>query len=1287
MKKMYLNLLKTSNVFLVFLILFISPIIRATTCPSAVVIPSSTSFPSAAITLVCGTTNDITGLGGSGGTACGSTAYMGGNEALYVFTPSANISGFTVSYTGVSWTGITIFQGCPTSGGTCLTSITGSGTSKVTTGISLTAGTTYYIMIDTWPTPASPCPGSIILNGTVLTPCSGTPNAGLAAITSSLGCPGNAITLSATGLSSGTGLTYQWQGSSAITGPWTNLAGGTTSSFGTATTTTTYYRIVSTCTTSALSATSSVVSYSVNNPGPCICGTYPLNYASSTGDEEITNVTVGSLNNSSSCTSLAGGLGSITERYANYAGIVTGPTVAQASSVSFSLTQTTCGGSYDNFFQIYVDWNQDGDWLDAGEQVYSQAASVIGNQTVTGSFAVPITSSLGTTRMRVVNSENIASTTNYAHNAYTWGETEDYCITIVAGVNCTGTPNAGLAAITSSVGCPGNAINLSAAGLSISSGLSFQWQSAASATGPWSNITGAVGTSYATATTTTTYYRIVTTCSLSALSGTSSVVSYSVNNPGPCICGAYGASNPTNTFDDEIFNVSLGTLNNTSTCATLAPGVGSVLNKYSNYSGFLAAPTLMQTASYPLAVTVGQCGTFAYSGNVTVYIDYNQNGLFTDAGEMVYVSPSTSFAVAGTLLSTSIVIPSTALLGTTRMRVIANESATAPTLPTGTYFYGETEDYCVTIAAAIPCSGTPNTGTISISNTAGCSGGIINLSSTGLSTGSGLTYQWQSATAVAGPWVNIAGATTTSYSTTTVAGSTYYQLVTTCTTSALSNTTNAVSFNGISCGTTLVPASGSNTITCGASTKLYDDGGATGNYATNDNGFTVINNGGSGIITISGTYLNIESCCDYVKIYSGAGIGGTLLYTYAGSGTMTTFSSTPGQILTVQFYSDPSVEGEGFDMNVIYTGASSPTVSIAASSPTVCSGSPLTLTASGADSYVWSTSATTSSVTVTPAGVTVYSVTGTTCASTNTAVYTVTISPSPSITVNSGAVCPGGSFTINPLGGTSYTFSSGSAVVTPTAATTYTIWSASTTGGCLGYALSTVSISGYPVISVYSGTTCSGSPYTINPSGAVSYTYSGGSAVVSPTVNTTYTITGANLAGCTSTAVCNVAVVPGTPISATANPTLICVGESAVLSVSTTATTYTWSTGATSSSISVSPTGNTVYSVSSYGTNGCLNLGNVTVLVNPCTGIDELTSSFISVYPNPHTGSVNLVLPAELAQHAVIEMYDALGKLMLKHDLTHELNTINMMDLPNGLYTYKVINQSQVVKVGKLVKQ
>ena len=298
MKKMYHDLVKDARILLFSITMLISIFANATTCPNATIITGSLTLPSAAITLSCGTTNDITGLGGSGGTACGNVNYMGGNEALYVYTPNLNISGFTVAYNGVSYVGITVFQGCPTSGGICLTSVSGSALTKTTTAISLTAGTTYYIMFDTWPSPTSPCPGTFVLNGTVLLPCTGTPNAGLATITSSVGCPGNAITVSAAGLSTGTGLNLQWQSATASTGPWANITGATASSFATSTTTTTFYRIVSTCTTSALSATSSVVSYSVNNPGPCVCNAYPLIYSSTTFDEEITNVTIGSLNNS-----------------------------------------------------------------------------------------------------------------------------------------------------------------------------------------------------------------------------------------------------------------------------------------------------------------------------------------------------------------------------------------------------------------------------------------------------------------------------------------------------------------------------------------------------------------------------------------------------------------------------------------------------------------------------------------------------------------------------------------------------------------------------------------------------------------------------------------------------------------------------------------------------------------------------------------------------------------------------------------------------------------------------
>jgi len=1184
---------------------------------------------------------------------------MGGLEALYVYTPSTNISGFTVSYTGVSYVGITVFQGCPTAGGTCLTSITSSGTSKTTTGIALTAGTTYYIMFDTWPSPASPCPGTFVLNGIALIPCSGTPNAGIAAITSSVGCPGNATTLSATGLTTGLGITYQWQSATASTGPWASIATGTTSSFTASTTTTTFYQLVTTCTTSALSATSSVVSYSVNNPGPCVCNAYPLIYSSSTLDEEITNVTVGSMNNSSSCTLIAGGAGSLLNRYGNYAGIVTGPSATMGSSVSFSLTQTSCGGAYPNFFQIYVDWNQDGDWLDAGEQVYSQTASVSGNQTVTGSFTVPTTAVVGTTRMRVVNAEATASTTNYAHTVYGYGESEDYCFT--------------------------------------------------------------------------------------------------VSIPG-CSALAYGASGASTAFDDEIFNVTLGTLNNSSTCTTLAGGASSILKRYSNYSGVIMPPSITQGVSNPLSVTVGQCDGFAYSGNVTVYIDYNQNGLFTDAGEMVYLSPYTSFAVGGTAVTGSIIVPTTALTGTTRMRVIANEASSA-TGPTAAYSYGETEDYCVTILPSPGCSGTPNAGTAVISSGTGCAGGVVNLSATGLSIGTGLGSQWQSATVATGPWADITGATATTYSFTSTVGSTFYRIVSTCTTSALSNTSTSVSFVGINCISTNVPALTSNTVNCGTSTKLYDDGGATGQYGNSWNGFTVLNNSGAGVINISGSFTYIETNWDYLKIYAGAGTGGTLLYTYtnSGGGTITPFSSTPGQIITVQFTSDGSGVGDGFDMNVIYTNYVNPTPTVSiAGTPVICAGATTSLTASGATTYTWTGLGSTNPLSVTPSAATIYSVTGSACGVNSAPVtYTVAVSASPSITVNSGAICSGGSFTMTPSGGTTYTYTGGSAVVSPITNTSYTVTSANATG-CIGSAISTVTITAGPSITVNSGAICSGSSFTMTPSGGTTYTYTGGSAVVSPTTNTTYTVTSANVAGCIGSAASTVTVnarpivsllaggaicpggtytmvasgattytyssgsavvsptatstysVTGTnafgcvssntatttvtvntspSVSALSSSSLICVGGSAALTASTTATSYTWNTGATTMSISVSPTVTTTYTVNVTGSTSCSSSAVVTVNVSTCTGIDELVANAVTVYPNPNNGIINITLSTGLSKNSTLEIYDAIGKLIITETLSSESNTLNISNLSNGIYSFRVLNNNNMVKFGKLVKQ
>lgn len=75
-------------------------------------------------------------------------------------------------------------------------------------------------------------------------------------------------------------------------------------------------------------------------------------------------------------------------------------------------------------------------------------------------------------------------------------------------------------------------------------------------------------------------------------------------------------------------------------------------------------------------------------------------------------------------------------------------------------------------------------------------------------------------------------------------------------------------------------------------------------------------------------------------------------------------------------------------------------VSISPSANPICAGSSATLTASGGTSYLWNTSATTSSITVNPATTTTYTVTGTTIGCTTTASVTVTVNSSLTPTIS-----------------------------------------------------------------------------------------------------------------------------------------------------------------------------------------------------------------------------------------------------------------------------------------------
>lgn len=130
----------------------------------------------------------------------------------------------------------------------------------------------------------------------------------------------------------------------------------------------------------------------------------------------------------------------------------------------------------------------------------------------------------------------------------------------------------------------------------------------------------------------------------------------------------------------------------------------------------------------------------------------------------------------------------------------------------------------------------------------------------------------------------------------------------------------------------IVPASGNNSYTL-CSGILYDHGGSAGNYSPNVNGFTEINPATAGnMVQVSGSIAG-ENCCDFLRIYDGTGLSGTLLWSgIAGTGTVPTITSTSGP-LTVQFTSDASVQGAGFALNIscVAPVASAPSC---ASSPT-----------------------------------------------------------------------------------------------------------------------------------------------------------------------------------------------------------------------------------------------------------------------------------------------------------------------------------------------------------------
>ncbi len=173
-----------------------------------------------------------------------------------------------------------------------------------------------------------------------------------------------------------------------------------------------------------------------------------------------------------------------------------------------------------------------------------------------------------------------------------------------------------------------------------------------------------------------------------------------------------------------------------------------------------------------------------------------------------------------------------------------------------------------------------------------------------------------------------------------------------------------------------------------------------------------------------------------------------------------------------------------------------------------------------------------------------------------------------------------------------------------------------TTLGCLNSLTAyTVNINPNPTVSIVGGSSpiCAGGTVNLTVSGADTYSWSTGASgstiAPAPAVSTTYTAVGTLTAsGCFAMATKVVTVNPN-PVISISSPSAICSGNSLSLTASG-ASTYTWNTGATTASISATPTANITYTASGTNTvTGCV--GNttksITVNSNPVISISSLS--------------------------------------------------------------------------------
>ncbi|HSD14855.1 MAG TPA: GEVED domain-containing protein [Flavobacterium sp.] len=527
-----------------------------------------------------------------------------------------------------------------------------------------------------------------------------------------------------------------------------------------------------------------VVITSPTGPG-CLSYCTPTGNLNCAANDYISNVTFNTLNNSTTCGS--GG-------YTIYPA-----TGAQTTSVlkgsSYNLNLSVGAGTGTHGAGVWIDFNQNGVFTDAGE-FFLIGNAITPSTTTTISIPIPAGAGTGNTRMRIRYAYIVTVTSAMScAMAGTYGETEDYTITLVTPAPCT-TPTT-----------QPTTLNLTPTGSTVSGSFTASSPAAdnylvlistsatAPSPGPVNGTSYTIGGTISGATVAdidnntsftatgltpfTTYYVYVysynSACTGGPLYLGTSPLTGTITTLGADYCTPTTTSGGSSLYISQI-NI-IGTLSdpgiNNSTYNTVAP-IG--------FQDFTILPNkAIQAQGEGVNIVATSDGTVLVRGTWKAWVDWNKDGDFTDAGELVYNIQG----FAGKNVTFGFAIPAATPPGDYRIRIRVNNGRTSfsenfgfdfnpcenfGTISGTTTYYGEVEDYLFTV---IPNCTSKIT---SINNGTTCGDGTTTLTASGV----GATqYRWYDsefggsllATTATGSWTTPSISTTTSYWVTSYNGS------------------------------------------------------------------------------------------------------------------------------------------------------------------------------------------------------------------------------------------------------------------------------------------------------------------------------------------------------------------------------------------------------------------------------------------------------------------------------------------------------------------------------------